>query len=137
MNQPTFSLPRSLLLPLFFIFLTSCSEKPAAPAPTPKSESTLVGRVASIHPKGNFTLIQSYGPWKIEPGAILATLGADGRSANLRVTGEKTGQFAAADIQSGTIEVGDAVYTTLSVRQKESFAIEENPTEPTAASPQP
>jgi hypothetical protein len=128
----------SLLLPLLFIFLASCADKPAAaPAPTPKSESKLVGRIASIHQKGNFTLIQSYGPWKIESGAILATLGAEGRSANLRVTGEKTGQFAAADIQSGTLEVGDAVYTTLSMSQKESFEVPKSPVEPASTSPQP
>jgi hypothetical protein len=41
-------------------------------------------------------------------------MGLEGRAANLKVTGEKTGQFAAADIQSGTLEIGDSVYTTLS-----------------------
>ncbi len=113
-------LPISLspLLPLLFLtlFLTSCADKPAEiPASKPKEEQArLVGRIASIHKNPDFTLIQSYGTWNIQTGAILATIGPNGRAANLKVTGEKTGQFAAADIQSGTLEIGDSVYTTLS-----------------------
>jgi hypothetical protein len=109
-------------LPLLFIFLSSCADKPAEiPAPKTKEEQArLVGRIASIHKNPNFALIQSYGIWTIQTGAILATIGPDGRAANLKVTGEKTGQFAAADIQSGTLEIGDSVHTTLS-----SVSIEE------------
>ncbi len=55
-------------------------------------------------------LIQSYGPWKVETGSILTTRGPDERAANLRTTGETLGEFAAADLQSGSIQVGDAVY---------------------------
>ncbi len=61
----------------------------------------LVGRV----------LIQSYGTWKIGQGELLTTRGPEERSANLLVTGESLGQFAAADLQSGTVEIGDAVYS--------------------------
>lgn len=102
---------------LFILLFTSCAEKPAeTPAPKPKAEKAqLVGRIASIHKNPDFALIQSYGPWKVQTGAILATIGPDGRAANLKVTGEKTGQFAAADIQSGNLEIGDSVYTTLSI----------------------
>ncbi len=107
-----------LFIPLLFIpllFLTSCAKKPAeTPAPKQKEEQArLVGRIASIHKNPDFALIQSYGTWTIQTGAILATIGPDGRAANLKVTGEKTGQFAAADIQSGTLEIGDSVYTTI------------------------
>ncbi|MCX6845175.1 MAG: hypothetical protein NTU84_01170 [Verrucomicrobia bacterium] len=56
-------------------------------------------------------LIQSFGKWTAEPGTILTTRGADQRSANLLVTGEALGQFAAADLQSGQVELGDAVYS--------------------------
>jgi hypothetical protein len=45
-----------------------------------------------------------------ETGQILTTRGPENRTANLRTTGEKLGEFAAADIQSGAVEPGDAVY---------------------------
>lgn len=79
--------------------------KPAAEGPE------LVGRIASIPADKRFVLIQSYGSWKIETGTILTARGLDERTANLLVTGEKLGQFAAADIQSGSVEIGDAVYS--------------------------
>jgi hypothetical protein len=71
----------------------------------------LVGRIASIPADKRFVLIQSYGTWKIEQGALLTTRGPEERSANLLVTGESLGQFAAADVQSGLVEIGDAVYS--------------------------
>lgn len=83
----------------------SIEEKPADEGPR------LVGRVASIPADRRFVLIQSYGTWKIETGTILTTRGPDERSANLLVTGEAMGQFAAADLQSGPVEIGDAVYS--------------------------
>lgn len=94
----------------------SCgSTKPAKP----KEETTkpavegpkLVGRIASIPADKRFVLIQSYGKWDLESGRILTTRGPDERTANLRTTGESLGEFAAADLQSGTVEVGDAVYS--------------------------
>lgn len=78
---------------------------PAATAPA------LIGRIASVPRAQGFVLIQSYGPWRSGIGTILTTRGPGQRSANLRVTGESLGQFAAADIQSGHVEVGDAVYS--------------------------
>lgn len=71
----------------------------------------LVGRIASIPADKRFVLIQSYGTWKTSQGALLTTRGPEERSANLLVTGESLGQFAAADLQSGTVEIGDAVYS--------------------------
>jgi hypothetical protein len=124
-------LPLALLLPLFFI-ITSCADKPVeAPTPPPKKEETrLVGRIASIHKGPNFALIQSYGNWSIQTGVILATIGPEGRAANLKVTGEKIGQFAAADIQSGTLEIGDSVYTTLSFQAIDPVEVPEETVEP-------
>jgi hypothetical protein len=57
-------------------------------------------------------LIQSNGTWTVETGSILTTQGPEGRAANLLATGEKLGQYAAADIRTGTLEIGDGVYTT-------------------------
>ena len=119
MNLPPISPSLTLSLLLFIsFFLSSCADKvaetPASP-PKAKEEARLVGRIASIQSSQNFVLIQSYGNWNTQTGAILATVGSNGRAANLKVTGEKIGQFAAADIKSGTLEVGDSVYTTLTV----------------------
>lgn len=90
------------------------STKPEKPDTDKKPVVTegpkLVGRIATVPADRRFVLIQSYGKWEMEAGAILTTRGPDERAANLRVTGEKLGEFAAADLQSGKVETGDAVY---------------------------
>ena len=98
--------------------LTACAVFTADPHKTDKTKDKpppeppkLVGRIASVPADKRFVLIQSYGEWRIEAGTILTSRGADDRTANLRVTGEKLGQFAAADLQSGLVEVGDAAYS--------------------------
>lgn len=98
------------------VALASCSVFKSKPADEPKEEPKagtplLVGRIASIPADKRFVLIQSYGSWKIETGSILTTRGPEERTANLLVTGESLGHFAAADLQSGLVEVGDAVYS--------------------------
>jgi hypothetical protein len=75
-----------------------------------KSQSKLVGRIASISADKKFVTIQSYGSWQVPAGSVLTTLGADQRASNLRSSGEKLGQFAAADIQAGLPLTGDAVF---------------------------
>lgn len=77
--------------------------------PKPK-RPTLIGRIASIPADRRFVLIQSYGKWTVAAGDILTTRGPDGRTANLLATGEHLGQYAAADLQSGEVEIGDAVF---------------------------
>lgn len=98
------------------IFPPSCADKPEE-KPTEKTEEKempkIVGRIASIPADRKFVLIQVYGTWDVSAGSILTTQGPDGRAANLLATGEKLGQYAAADIQSGTLEIGDGVYTTV------------------------
>lgn len=93
------------------ILLTSCSsiEDPKEEKSEPPQRPEIVGRIASVPPGNSFVLIQSYGDWKVADGTILTTRGAEERSANLLVTGEKLGQFAAADIQAGEVAVGDTV----------------------------
>jgi hypothetical protein len=97
------------------LLISGCGIFKAKPEETPdnadRMDPKLVGRIASIPADKCFVLIQSYGKWNVETGAILTTRGTDNQSANLRVTGESLGQFAAADLQSGTLEVGDAVYS--------------------------
>lgn len=101
-----------LWLAVFAAPLASCAlshrEKPDKPA---EEGPKLIGRIASIPADKRFVLIQSYGSWNIDSGTILTTRGLEERTANLLFTGEKLGQFAAADLQSGTVEIGDAVYS--------------------------
>ena len=85
----------------------TAEEQEKEPSEGPK----LIGRIASIPADKRFVLIQSYEKWNVETGSILTTRGPEERTANLRATGEVLGQFAAADLQSGTLEVGDAVYS--------------------------
>jgi len=96
-------------------FLTGCAAlnaDKASKAKTPPSAApTLVGRIASIPADQRFVLIESYGTWKIEAGTVLTTRGLANRTANLLITGESLGQFAAADLQAGHVQVGDAVYS--------------------------
>jgi hypothetical protein len=90
----------ALLLSAACVFLSSCA-----------TDQKLVGRIANIPADRRFVLVQRYGEWTSEAGTILTTRGPEGRLANLRVTGERLGEFAAADVQSGTVEKGDAVYS--------------------------
>ncbi len=107
-------LGRSFLCPVSVALLGACSlfeKAPKSAEPKAAEPPKLVGRIASIPAGRKFVLIQSYSAWNVETGGILTTRGAENRSANLLVTGESLGQFAAADIQSGSVEVGDAVYS--------------------------
>lgn len=83
------------------------TEEKKPPPPSPQ----LVGRIASVPADNRFVLIQNYGKWEPQTGQILTTRGPGQRLANLRVTGEKLGEFTAADVQSGEAERGDAVYS--------------------------
>ena len=103
-----------LLAPVLAVVIscgTSASSKPKDNVTKPAVEGPkLIGRIASIPADKRFVLIQSYGASKIEIGQILTTRGPEDRTANLRTTGESIGEFSAADLQAGSVEVGDAVY---------------------------
>ena len=110
-----FVTPRLSRLLTIALLIAACSPTPIVP--TQKEEKKpavaapqLVGRIATVPPDKRFVLVQSYGPWKVGSGSVLTTRGADNRAANLRTTGETMGDFAAADFQSGSLHVGDAVY---------------------------
>jgi len=109
-------IPMLWICALALVVLPACSlahskipgkEPEKATAEAPK----LIGRIASIPADKRFVLIQSYGTGKIEAGTILTTRGPDERTANLVTTGESLGQFTAADVQSGLLGEGDAVYS--------------------------
>ncbi len=116
----------------FCIFLAACAVKPEeVPKEKADAESKprLVGRVASIPADLTFVLIQSYGTWNVQTGSVLTTQGPESRAANLLATGEKLGQYAAADIRTGTLEVGDGVYTIAKIPAPADEATEKSSTE--------
>lgn len=105
-------------------------KKPEKQEKSKNEAPQLVGIIASIPPGSEFVLIQSYGPWKQPAGTILTTRGGNERTANLRFSGETLGQFAAADIQSGSVEKGDAVYSLHTPKPKSPSTDSESPDPP-------
>jgi hypothetical protein len=88
----------------------SCAWLADEPPPVNPNAPRLVGRIAAIPPDRQFVLIESYGPWNVAAGTTLTVHGPEGRSANLIATGETLRHHAAADVQSGTLAIGDGVY---------------------------
>ncbi len=112
------------------MFIVGCAKNPEETPvgkDDPDSKPRLVGRVASIPADRNFVLIQSYGTWTVATGSILTTQGPEGRTANLLATGEKLGQYAAADIRTGTLEIGDGVYTIAKIPEAKDTETEAAP----------
>ncbi|MFM2196955.1 MAG: hypothetical protein RLZZ505_387 [Verrucomicrobiota bacterium] len=123
------------------MFIVGCAKNPEETPvgkDDPDSKPRLVGRIASIPADRNFVLIQSYGTWNVATGSILTTQGPEGRTANLLATGEKLGQYAAADIRTGTLEIGDGVYTIAKPPEQKETETEPAPelkSEPPAGKP--
>ncbi len=69
----------------------------------------LAGRVQQVDKVAKFVLIRRYGPWRVGEGEVVESRG-DGRTASLQPTGERLGEYVAADIRSGGVESGDGVY---------------------------
>jgi hypothetical protein len=91
------------------ILLGCATDKKPEEKKKPIEAPKLVGLVMSKPSKKNFVLIEYYGTWKYEDGTELQSSGA-GRNACLIVSGEKLGPYLAADVESGAVDVGDAVY---------------------------
>lgn len=70
----------------------------------------LVGRVVSVHETEGFALVERLGAREFGRGLILSTTGPGGRTATLVASGEQLGRHAAADLKSGDVAAGDAVY---------------------------
>ncbi len=98
---------------LLFLMLAACATKEKNAAEPAKAEvdmMRLVARVQSRPGNKDFVLLEAYGKWTVEEGVNLYAYGSDGRTAILVTSGEKLGQFVAADVKSGQVEIGDAVY---------------------------
>jgi hypothetical protein len=98
---------------VLFLLVVSCAHKEKAEETKPKTEADamrLVARVQSRPGGKEFVLLEAYGKWTLQEGTNLLSYGTDGRTASLVTSGEKLGQFVAADVQSGQVEIGDAVY---------------------------
>ncbi len=98
---------------LIFWMLAACASKEKNSAETPKESvemMRLVARVQSRPGSKDFVLLEAFGKWMVEDGVNLYAYGSDGRMAILTTSGEKLGQFVAADVKSGQVEMGDAVY---------------------------
>lgn len=80
------------------------------PDPSSPGAPRLVGRIASVHEKEGFALVENFGNLKLGEGLLLSTRGSDERTATLVVSGERLGRFAAADLKSGDVAAGDSVY---------------------------
>ena len=76
-------------------------------------EVRLAGRVERVELESGYVLIRRYGPWRFDAAEEVAESRGENRTANLLPTGEKLGEHIAADIRSGEVQVGDAVYIRL------------------------
>lgn len=116
--------------------LCACSwfgaDNPETP-PTNPNTPKLVGRIAAVPIDQHFVLIQCYGNWTASPGTVLTTRGPEGRTANLLATGEASGNYAAADVQAGTLAQGDAVYVLPSATEQDPEKTTEPPVQPSTA----
>jgi hypothetical protein len=102
------------------VFLPGCGSSTNEQGPPQEAVSKrLAGRVQSVNRSSQFVLIRRYGYWRVDEGDVVVTSG-DGRTANLLPTGEKLGEHIAADIRSGEVEVGDAVYVRKMLISKEA-----------------
>lgn len=90
--------------------LSACGSKNAGAKPVDHNQDKrLAGRIDRVVEDSRFVLIRKYGRWSVLEGETVQSVG-EGRSANLLPTGEELGEHVAADIRSGSAEVGDAVY---------------------------
>lgn len=110
-----FWLNSQMARPLFFLYLltwvlSACAGDVKSPYQVPRNEDRrLAGRVYQVVEESQFVLIRKYGKWTVLNGEAVISQGA-GRTANLFPTGEELGEHVAADIRSGSVKVGDAVY---------------------------
>ena len=103
----------SILISLFAFFAASCAFKSKDKKPEEMEEKEileLIARVQSRPGNKDFVLLEAFGKWTLDDGVNLHVYGENGRTATLVTSGEKLGQFVAADVKSGKVELGDSVY---------------------------
>ena len=76
----------------------------------PDKDKRVAGRIEQVNESENYVLIRRYGPWRFDVSREVVVSFGEGRAGNLLPTGEKLGEHIAADIRSGSVGVGDAVY---------------------------
>ena len=75
-----------------------------------KNNLRLAGRVERVERKSGYVLIRRFGAWRYNAtDEVVESHGMD-RTANLLPTEESLGEHVAADIRSGDVQVGDAVF---------------------------
>jgi hypothetical protein len=122
---------------MVFLLLFLCSscawrKNDDKPQETKEEEQLrLIARVQSRPGQKDFVLLEAFGKWTLEVGSTLYVYGSDGRTATLVTSGEKLGQYVAADISAGQVELGDAVYERVKVRVPVSGAVAEKSPEKT------
>lgn len=102
-----------VLLPLILVGCAGDADQKkdeAKEKPKVKLTPQLVARVQSRPGGKDFVLLEAYGKWSYPEGTLLYSYGENGRTAALETSGEKLGQFVAADVKSGSVEIGDGVY---------------------------
>ena len=89
-----------------------------------KETLLLIARVQSRPGDKDFVLLEALSKWTLDDGVHLYVYGENGRTATLVTSGERLGQFVAADVKAGKVEIGDAVYhrTKVMVRKQKGSA---------------
>ena len=118
---------------LISLFLVSCGNKASPDEPKKRKDiassiQIIVGRIASVSRRGKFVLIQKLGTGTLPKGVIYQSRGPDGRTASLRLSGERIRDFFAADLLSGKTDKGNAVIAYQYPGERQT--IEENKIQP-------
>lgn len=89
-------------------FVCSCSFLDRNPSSEEVvNQRELIGSVSSV--RDGFVLLRLTSGMSPAAGSVLISQGA-GRTGSLKLSGERDGPFYAADIKSGEVKAGDAVY---------------------------
>lgn len=93
-----------------FCVLGACADQVVQEKKETVRQDRVVGRVASVYKDGGYLLIQRYRSVNLGGDKVFYVRGVGNEMSSLKVTGERLGQFIAADILNGDPQVGDAVY---------------------------
>jgi hypothetical protein len=83
---------------------------PPVKAEQPRYLITTVGQVTSFEKESGIVLVRQYGSIPIKSGDVFLTGGVSGTNGNIMFTGQQNNLFKAAELQSGSLSVGDLVY---------------------------